>query len=66
MSHASVAARVRKEKDANPEKFCSKPSCLWRTGGGPCPRHGGPARLEAAAGALARMFDKLNDVKESQ
>ena len=41
-SHGQVAAKVRKDKEAHPEKYC--PKCLWKTGGGPCPRHGGPPR----------------------
>lgn len=38
-SHSSVAAKVREHKEKHPELYC--PKCLWRTGGGPCPRHGG-------------------------
>lgn len=37
-----VAAQVAKSKERHPEKFCPAPKCLWRTGGGYCPRHGGP------------------------
>ena len=35
----STAAKVRLAKEAKPELFCSKPGCLWRTGGGDCPKH---------------------------
>lgn len=37
----SVAANVAASKAAHPELYCPTPRCLWRTGGGPCPRHGG-------------------------
>ncbi len=33
------AARCRQEKEKYPDRYC--PRCLWRTGGGHCPRHGG-------------------------
>ncbi len=26
----NVAAKVRAEKDAHPERFCPDPCCLWR------------------------------------
>jgi hypothetical protein len=35
----NTAAKVAKHKEANPHLYCSK--CLWKTGGGNCPRHGG-------------------------
>lgn len=38
---SNVAANVRKDKDKHPENYCPEPRCLWRTGGGYCPRHGG-------------------------
>lgn len=44
---------ARKEK--HPEIYC--PRCLWMTGGGACPRHGGPAwtkEREEAARAKSR------------
>jgi len=40
VSHGSVAAKVRQEKEASPERFCSDPRCLWRLSSGPCPKHG--------------------------
>lgn len=44
MSYRSVAASVAKAKEAHPEQFCPTSRCLWRTGGGLCPRHGGPSK----------------------
>jgi hypothetical protein len=42
-SHASVAARVRLEKEQYPNRFCTQLGCLWRTqtrsGFKPCPKH---------------------------
>lgn len=50
MSHASVAASVRRSKEEHPERYCAEPRCLWFTAVrtatgivvGPkwCPRHG--------------------------
>lgn len=34
-----MAARA---KERHPEAYCPEPRCLWRTGGGRCPRHPGP------------------------
>ena len=36
----STAMKVRQDKEKNPHLFCK--NCLWKTGGGQCPRHGGP------------------------
>ena len=35
----NIAAKVAKAKAERPEQFCPHKSCLWRTGGGHCPRH---------------------------
>jgi hypothetical protein len=35
----SVAAKVAKHKEAHPELYCPFRKCLWKTGGGYCPRH---------------------------
>lgn len=35
----SVAAQVAQHKEKHPEKYCPEKRCLWRTGGGYCPRH---------------------------
>ena len=39
-----IAAKVRLEKEKNPERFCADKRCLWRvqtrTGPRPCPKHG--------------------------
>lgn len=34
---ANTAQKVREHKEKHPELYCSK--CLWKTGGGNCPRH---------------------------
>jgi hypothetical protein len=39
-THGSVAKRVRLHKALHPNLYC--PDCLWRTGGGYCPRHDTP------------------------
>ncbi len=39
MTRNSVAAQVAANKEQHPERFCPAPRCLWRTGGGYCPRH---------------------------
>jgi hypothetical protein len=39
MSRYAMQAKVAESKRAHPEQFCSHPGCLWRTGGGNCPRH---------------------------
>jgi len=40
-SYRSTAAKVAEAKRKHPDQFCPRARCLWRTGGGPCPRHGG-------------------------
>lgn len=39
MSHGAVAAKVRRDKEARPDHYCSDPRCLWRLSSGPCPKH---------------------------
>lgn len=39
-----VQIRVALDKAAHPERYCPVAKCLWRTGGGLCPRHGGEVR----------------------
>lgn len=39
----NVQAAVGMDKARKPNLFCGYPKCLWRTGGGDCPRHGGAA-----------------------
>lgn len=48
----STASKVAANKLKHPELYCPHPRCLWRTGGGRCPRHqvGTIARLDPAAG----------------
>lgn len=38
-TYRAVAASVSERKRARPELYCAE--CLWMTGGGNCPRHGG-------------------------
>lgn len=38
-NHAQVAASVRRNKEAHPERYCPIPNCLWRSGGKCCPKH---------------------------
>ncbi len=35
----NTAAKVARHKQTHPERYCTAPRCLWRTGGGYCPRH---------------------------
>jgi len=39
MSRGQVAAKVAANKARHPELYCPNAKCLWRTGGGYCPRH---------------------------
>lgn len=39
MTRNGVAASVAENKERNPGKYCPVKRCLWRTGGGYCPRH---------------------------
>jgi hypothetical protein len=48
----STAAKVTERKRRRPDLYC--PRCLWMTGGGACPRHGGPAWTEARAAEARR------------
>jgi hypothetical protein len=38
-SRSQTAAKVALDKEKHPERFCPVKRCLWRTGGGFCPRH---------------------------
>lgn len=38
-SHNSAAKSAREHKERNPSLYCPERRCLWRTGGGYCPRH---------------------------
>ena len=55
MNHHHVAARVRQNKEANPERYCSDKRCLWRLSSGECPKHGGP---------VAERFDLVGSIME--
>jgi hypothetical protein len=41
-SRFQTQAKVAQNKAAHPELFCPEERCLWRTGGGRCPRHSPP------------------------
>jgi hypothetical protein len=62
----STAAKVAARKRQRPDLYCR--DCLWMTGGGQCPRHGGPAwtkerQAEAVARSQAPTPRKLEDLK---
>jgi hypothetical protein len=51
----NTQAKVARDKQVHPQRFCPAPRCLWKTakldhqtqtyiGGGFCPRHGGNNR----------------------
>lgn len=48
MAYGSVAKSARLQKEREPGDFCPTRNCLWRTGGGLCPNHGGPSKKELA------------------
>ncbi len=35
----NIQAKVALDKERHPERYCPARRCLWRTGGGYCPRH---------------------------
>lgn len=56
-SHGSVAASVRRAKEATPERFCKGRTCLWRIvdwkgNPSPCPRHMAAAEDSELRGLL--------------
>lgn len=51
----NVAAREAARKREKPHLYCR--DCLWMTGGGQCPRHGGP-RWSAARQAEANRISR--------
>jgi len=54
----SVQVKTAIEKRDHPEKFCPAKRCLWRTGGGYCPRH---RHLAPAPTASTPQVMPLND-----
>ena len=52
----SPAASVAAHKEEHPELYCPDTRCLWRTGGGACPRH--PRAAVAAASFKKAETDK--------
>ena len=47
-----MAAKVAESKRLHPDQFCSVERCLWRTGGGLCPRHSHLAGVPMCAAAM--------------
>jgi len=47
-SSRSTAALAAEAKRLHPDQFCPVARCLWRTGGGRCPRHPAPLAVELA------------------
>jgi hypothetical protein len=43
----STASKVAARKLEHPELYCPSPRCLWRTGGGYCPRHAESTEVES-------------------
>lgn len=56
-SRGAVAAQVAAQKRKHPELYCPRDRCLWRTGGGPCPRH-----PHAGLVVTSTDFDQVNAV----
>lgn len=54
----NTAARVAQTKENHPERFCPKPRCLWRTGGGYCPRHIAPAETAPPLRSLSEVAEE--------
>ena len=64
MTRNGVAASVAQNKERNPGKYCPAKRCLWRTGGGYCPRHAQQPILatdaEIRAASRLNSFDQEN------
>jgi hypothetical protein len=65
-SHGSVAASVRRSKEATPERFCRGRTCLWRIvdhqgNPTPCPRHSA-APANELQGLLQQSVDATKPV----
>lgn len=54
----NTAAQVAQTKENHPERFCPKPRCLWRTGGGYCPRHIAPAVVAPILRSLSEAAEE--------
>jgi hypothetical protein len=60
LTSEGASADVKTRKQERPELYC--PKCLWMTGGGSCPNHGGPKRtsqLDAAAKTKSQNTSSL-------
>jgi hypothetical protein len=59
----STASKVAASKLAHPEMYCPVPRCLWRTGGGRCPRHLAVTITEELAAPLVPLVDVREDLE---
>jgi hypothetical protein len=79
-SARSVNASVAASKVSYPDQFCPAHRCLWRTGGGRCPRHPDPSlpdtrpvdtrprvayRMENGAVDIWIIFDHGDEIPET-
>lgn len=55
-----TAAKVAERKRERPAEYCPHPKCLWRTGGGFCPRH------DESAKAVQRRADDLQAYRDGE
>ena len=60
----NTAAKVAEQKRQHPERYCPEPRCLWRTGGGWCPRHAPRVHATPAPinGETARRGETLGEL----
>ncbi len=60
MAVSSTQVKVAQRKAQHPEEFCPASKCLWRTGGGYCPRH--EKKAAEAFGAMVEGEPALKEV----
>ncbi len=67
MTRSGVAGSVRRNKEAHPERYCTRAGCLWALRSGPCPKHGTravvadtPVTNQQHAEALARCTGSVS------
>lgn len=71
MTHGSVAASVRRNKEDHPERYCHVPACLWRINSGPCRKHANTfqiarAKIRAAEWWNGAAWERLTDSQRGQ
>lgn len=59
----STAAKVAEYKRRHPELYCPAPRCLWKTGGGSCPRHGADVDRERSERVRQRLAGFYQEVR---